>query len=658
MKTTKRLLAMVLALCMICSLATPALAAEAGSYGMDYDTPLALGENNLTLLTEVETTVYEFCPDETGVYTITSDGAAEIGLCTGSAFWYSLPTEYVTSSVTGNITSVGQSIIVAVKGVESCTLTVAKSGEYEDTTIKPTTYVNTHTPSSDNVNWCSVDGATVGDDLVLGNDGFYYYNDKLVVVNFAHSSISITGMLGSGGARYYEYDADGNVVAAYDYTNALLEYTAIGNYYPMTNDLYEIIPNVCEAQGWVEYGWLTSWRDLCDTVTAHVEGEAVVENGYSNVYCTTCNKLLNSEEYIVDVSAEGASIEAAAGETVKCNLCFNGTLNMTVSGQGDFTVVYGETEYAAENGVVTINGVSSSFWSLATMQIVNESEAAATYAVSFAEPAGSMNNPAELVIGENTAEIEAGSQGYYYTWTAEEAGTLSITMPEGGWFYVINNLTAGTYGDSQWSDSDPVVNPGVVEVAAGDEIQVTVNTYDPADTWNTPAGTLVITAAFKAAADCDHANVEHVEESCYNTEYWYCADCESYWADADLVVMTNSKNVIKAEATHELEAVAESCYNTAYWYCSVCETYWADEALTQITNSKNVIKAEATHELEAVAESCYNTAYWYCSVCETYWADEALTQITNSKNVIKAEATHELEAVAESCYNTAYWYCS
>ncbi|MBO5129082.1 MAG: hypothetical protein J6B95_01890, partial [Oscillospiraceae bacterium] len=150
----------------------------------------------------------------------------------------------------------------------------------------------------------------------------------------------------------------------------------------------------------------------------------------------------------------------------------------------------------------------------------------------------------------------------------------------------------------------------------------------------------------------------------YNTEYWFCSVCEIYWADEALTQITNSKNVIKAEATHELEHVAESCYNTEYWFCSVCEIYWADEALTQITNSKNVIKAEATHELEHVAESCYNTEYWFCSVCEIYWADEALTQITNSKNVIKAEASHDLihvEAVEAGCHyegNIEYWYCA
>ena len=133
-----------------------------------------------------------------------------------------------------------------------------------------------------------------------------------------------------------------------------------------------------------------------------------------------------------------------------------------------------------------------------TFTITNDGTEEASYAMTLVTPVGSQDNPAELVIGENTATVSEGAQGYFYTYTAAEDGTLSITMPAGNWTYAINNVTAGTYGDTQWSDSDPVVNPGTVEVAAGDQIMIMVNTYDPS-TWVTPAGTLTITAAFEAA---------------------------------------------------------------------------------------------------------------------------------------------------------------
>ena len=140
--------------------------------------------------------------------------------------------------------------------------------------------------------------------------------------------------------------------------------------------------------------------------------------------------------------------------------------------------------------------VITGMWSPYNWSITNDGASEAEYVITVNYPVGTMENPAELVMGENVAEIAAGSQGYFYTWTAEADGTLTVTMPEGDWTYVINNLSSYAYGDMQWSDSDPVVNPAVVEVSAGDEIQLIVNTYDPNDMWSNPAGELVITAEF------------------------------------------------------------------------------------------------------------------------------------------------------------------
>ena len=130
----------------------------------------------------------------------------------------------------------------------------------------------------------------------------------------------------------------------------------------------------------------------------------------------------------------------------------------------------------------------------------NEGTEAVTYELAVSYPVGSMSNPAALVLGENAAAIEAGNdQGYYFTWTAPAKGVLSVTMPQGNWIYVLNNMSTGSYGDTQWSDSEPVVNPGTIQVNAGDRVQVMVNTYDPANPWTTPAGTVAFQADFQAA---------------------------------------------------------------------------------------------------------------------------------------------------------------
>jgi len=136
-----------------------------------------------------------------------------------------------------------------------------------------------------------------------------------------------------------------------------------------------------------------------------------------------------------------------------------------------------------------------------TFAVTNNSETNGRVQFNIFHLYGSMENPAALAMGANTANVAEGSQGCFYKWTAAEEGTLTVTMPKGGWMYTINNLTGGVYGDTQWSDSDPVVNPGTVAVAAGDEIQIIVNTYDPASPWTSPAGSLEFTASFEPKSD-------------------------------------------------------------------------------------------------------------------------------------------------------------
>ena len=153
--------------------------------------------------------------------------------------------------------------------------------------------------------------------------------------------------------------------------------------------------------------------------------------------------------------------------------------------------------------VLTINGVEYGILTSANprmpaaFSITNNEEYAKSYTLVLTYPVGSMNNPEAITeLGDATATLAAGSQGYYYTWTAPATGYFSFKIYSENWFYVINNMTTYAYGDNQWSDSDPVVNPTVIFVNEGDVIQIIVNTYDPEDEWNAPAGTLEFNTAF------------------------------------------------------------------------------------------------------------------------------------------------------------------
>lgn len=117
---------------------------------------------------------------------------------------------------------------------------------------------------------------------------------------------------------------------------------------------------------------------------------------------------------------------------------------------------------------------------------------------------GTMSNPIVLEeLGDITADVtenHAMEGGVvFYNYTAPANGTLTLTMPESGWTYTVNNVTANSYGDQQWSDSDPVINPYVIEVSEGDLIQIIVGKYNPDDPWDT-VGEVTFNVAFKEAA--------------------------------------------------------------------------------------------------------------------------------------------------------------
>lgn len=192
-------------------------------------------------------------------------------------------------------------------------------------------------------------------------------------------------------------------------------------------------------------------------------------------------------EAVNNVTAAGTVF---TGNTTWYQTRHNGPV--VIEGQGAFNVIYNGETIAAVDGKVEIVAVSAGFFAPPSRFAI---DTVGEYTITLIIPEGAMENPAELVIGENSAEIAANAQGYYYTWTAAEEGTLKITMTSENWSYTINNMTTYQYGDTQCSDSDPVVNPAEIAVAAGDEIQVIVNTYDPA-AWETPEGTITFTAEF------------------------------------------------------------------------------------------------------------------------------------------------------------------
>ena len=164
----------------------------------------------------------------------------------------------------------------------------------------------------------------------------------------------------------------------------------------------------------------------------------------------------------------------------------------------DITVEYEGVVYEAQNGAVSFY-VEGGFDPMTRMpkpivfKVTNIGENAVAFTANYTYPVGHSENPDTLVIGENVSTFEQGDEPYYYTWTAEETGKVTITISaKNGWFYCVNNLTKGTYGDNHYYYEDPVVDTVEIDVEAGEQIQVIVSSFD-SELWGSCDGSVTVT---------------------------------------------------------------------------------------------------------------------------------------------------------------------
>lgn len=238
------------------------------------DTMLGLGENALSMVDTAITTIFEFCPDETGIYKFTvGDSTALVGYWGAGAFFVQDMTENKTNSVEQKLNAVGQSIMVGVSGIEGdFTMEIVKLGDVEDQVqIEYAPYANVHTPADKYL-------VDIGDDDVLNNvditkkfnvvkdsNGFYHLgsvNGPLLYVNLITESFDLTNAYYSGYgalAMRGKYTDAAGVTHYYDFLEAMRAYAAVlynsdyeNGLYPLTEDLMLYIKAYGAYQGWYE----------------------------------------------------------------------------------------------------------------------------------------------------------------------------------------------------------------------------------------------------------------------------------------------------------------------------------------------------------------------------------------------------------------------
>ena len=204
------------------------------------------------------------------------------------------------------------------------------------------------------------------------------------------------------------------------------------------------------------------------------------------------------------------SIEIPAGGTVWYKLEDFYDYDLLVYGEDAYIVSYYfdysagypyplvSTYHYAEDGVARYT-VEYNY-----VMIGNAGSEPATFTVDGYLPEGLPQNPAELIMGEQTVHLEFEQYAYYIEWIAPQDGTLTLVFSGDLWrYYAVNAGDPGDYADdgtafsSRMLDEEPV-DTATIEVKAGDLVRIDVGCSDAE--WNLPSGNVTIVASFEATA--------------------------------------------------------------------------------------------------------------------------------------------------------------
>ena len=176
------------------------------------------------------------------------------------------------------------------------------------------------------------------------------------------------------------------------------------------------------------------------------------------------------------------------------------------------TVPEGATQYF--NGkpgmIMTIGGVETALAENGTFTL-----SAGTYELALATPVGAYNNPEviENIDGYTSTQSLDAEANYNYVWTATEDGTVTLDITDGanitvnkvieisedGWPVTEQFELATVEYDDNWNASWVVAENLVIEVVAGQQLNIQVNGLTDWSTWSVPAIDYTLTGSFEKA---------------------------------------------------------------------------------------------------------------------------------------------------------------
>ncbi|MBQ8684214.1 MAG: hypothetical protein IJ518_06845 [Clostridia bacterium] len=405
---------------------------------------------------------------------------------------------------------------------------------------------------------------------VLGSDGYYHLDSAtgpLLYMNFVIDTyVPVASAAANGVMKDTIYDEDGNFVEKIEFITCINEYYGYtnnatnqwvpgytdGGLYPLTADIVYIMQTHTNNSGWGDINSVdylfgdvvvdpdTAWMfPMCYVPGS---GEEPVEEGTAdNPYELICNGewqmvilLGESDAWFKADNADGSLVAIAAsdggeeplleGYSVQYGLLnryfpdATGAVSFTMSADNDMFFV---SNTGTEPIIVVAALVSGEGG-----EVIPEGAGTMDYGTGELLPGnGTMNKPFVL---DDTYDMSPGDassdyfvlmtdfegseeDGYYHTYVAPADGfvdvwidTVSTVSP---WQYAVSNETAGVYGDTHWSDDDPLMDMETVAVREGDEITVWVATYNADNMWEYPAGRVEWFLSFSPAGSFEHPEV-------------------------------------------------------------------------------------------------------------------------------------------------------
>ena len=213
-----------------------------------------------------------------------------------------------------------------------------------------------------------------------------------------------------------------------------------------------------------------------------------------------------SEDAPLMIFDQEYNVTVGAGKTFYIN-AFWGGMNVTITGEGDFSVSYDGTTYESKNGKVTFTAAPSMGRMPTAFSITNKTDAAVEYSLKGEYPAGTMMNPEKYDDkADKTINIAEGNgEGYFYAFDADKDGSITLYISE---------ITEGVNGNIiiqvispddtvkylSLEDEENVVDGKLkADYKAGDRVVINVAVL-PDASWNIPAATITL-AEYTEGAD-------------------------------------------------------------------------------------------------------------------------------------------------------------